>query len=143
MKHSTNQNRSALVVAAAVLILLQGCAYLEPDKRESALEAAASLDGFNPAGLWFYEDKLVNGEVELDQQGNGSYPWEEGFFVTEGWSDGTWRGTWHQPGNNREGGFELKLTNDYTFAFGRWWYTRIGADEAPEKPGGKFTLTRF
>jgi len=143
VKRSTIRNRSAVFVAAAVLILLQGCASLAPDKREATLETAASLDGFNPAGLWLYEDKLVTGEVDLDEQGNGSYPWEEGFFVTEAWSDGTWRGTWHQPGNNREGGFELRLTDDYTFAFGRWWYTRIGENTAPGKPDGKFTLTRF
>ena len=102
-----------------------------------------SLGGFNPAGLWLYEDRLVTGEVELDEKGNGSYPWEDGYFVTETWTQGKWRGTWHQPGNDREGGFELELATDLEFAFGRWWYTRIGDDNAPPKPGGKFTLTRI
>lgn len=135
--------RRSLVFGVVLILLLQGCAALAPGKGKAAPQPASSLEEFNPAGLWLYEDRLVTGEVELDEGGNGSYPWEEGYFATEAWSGGKWRGTWHQPGNDREGGFELELSGDLEFAFGRWWYTRIGQDTAPEKPGGKFTLTRL
>ena len=125
----------------AFLSVLQSCAYLAP-RKEIVPPSTVTLATFNPAGVWIYEDKLVTGEARLDERGNGKYPWKRGYFVTETWEGGVWKGTWHQPGNDREGGFELQLSEDLLHAEGRWWYTRIGEDTSPEKPGGKFTLTR-
>ena len=133
-----------LIFVFAVLSgALQSCSYLATSKRSPIPAAPAAIDGFNPAGVWLYEDRLVTGEAELDENGNGSYLWKGGYFVTESWEGGLWKGTWHQPGNDREGGFELKLSQDLSFAAGRWWYTRIGEDSSPDKPGGKITLTRL
>jgi hypothetical protein len=130
-------------VFASLLGALPGCSSLATSKRPPVPATPVSIDVFNPAGVWLYEDRLTIGEARLDENGNGSYPWKGGYFVTESWVGGVWKGTWHQPVNDREGGFELKLSQDLNFAAGRWWYTRIGEDLSPDKPGGKITLTRM
>jgi len=132
-----------LFMLAGLLVVLQGCANLASSKRPPVSTEQISVDGFNPAGLWIYEDNIVFGEAEFDENGNGSYPWKKGYFVTESWQGGVWTGTWVQPGNDREGRFELKLSEDLNSATGRWWYTRIGDDTSPDKPGGRFSLTRL
>ncbi|MDH3638280.1 MAG: hypothetical protein OES09_07415 [Gammaproteobacteria bacterium] len=35
------------------------------------------------------------------------------------------------------------MSEDYAQAQERWWYTPIGSDSAPDKPGGRFSLTRL
>jgi hypothetical protein len=132
-----------ILVFAVIFGALQSCSYLATSKSPPVSAAPASIDDFNPVGVWLYEDRLAIGEAKLDENGNGSYPWKGGYFVTKSWVGGVWKGTWHQPGNDREGGFELKLSQDLSFAAGRWWYTRIGDDLSPDKPGGKVTLTRL
>lgn len=131
----------ALVLLFAVL-LVQGCAFLASSKEPTRLATPADLKDFSPMGEWIYEDKLVMGVAQLDEHGNGSYPWKDGYFVTSGWEDGIWKGTWHQPGNDREGGFEIRLVDDLSSGQGRWWFTRIGEDTSPSRPGGEFTLSR-
>ncbi|MDQ6735306.1 MAG: hypothetical protein M3Z35_14505, partial [Nitrospirota bacterium] len=37
-----------------------------------------------------------------------------------------WEGVWQQSGNDREGGFEVRLSEDGMTASGTWWYTRVG-----------------
>lgn len=133
--------RAILVVFSLVLPLLQSCAFLASSKR-IVPPPAITLEDFNPAGVWLYEDKFVTGEAKLDEYGNGRYPWKKGYFITATWEGGVWRGTWHQPGNDREGGFELRLSQDLRYAEGRWWYSRIGTDISPQKRGGKFSMTR-
>ena len=90
------------------VLLMQGCAFLASSKEPTGFASPADLKDFSPAGEWIYEDKLVTGVADLDENGNGSYPWKGEYFVTSGWEDGIWRGTWHQPGNDREGGFEIQ-----------------------------------
>lgn len=136
------RKRFAPVVALLLLSILHGCAYLASSKRAPVPVEGVDYSLFNPAGIWIYEDRLVTGEAELDENGNGAYPWKDGYFVTIGWSGGVWTGTWHQPGNDREGGFEGRISADFSTVQGRWWYSRIGSDTAPIRPGGKFTLTR-
>ena len=132
-----------LFVFAGLAGALQSCSYLATSKRPPVSAVPVSIDDFSPAGVWIYEDRIVSGEARFDENGNGSYPWKDGYFITQGWAGGLWTGTWHQPGNDREGGFEARLSEDLSFAAGRWWYTRIGKDTSPDKPGGKFTLTRL
>lgn len=97
---------------------------------------------FDPQGSWQYTDKLVSGLIHIDEHGRGRYEWRQGRFETVAIKGRRWTGTWHQPGNDREGGFELLLSSDYSEARGRWWYTRIGTNLAPKRPGGRFRLTR-
>ena len=94
------------------------------------------------AGEWKYEEGHVVYPLTLDGEGKGTYEWKEGRFETTSLSNGVWQGTWHQEGNDREGGFELQLHPDLQSASGSWWYTRIGTDQDPLEPGGSFSLRR-
>ena len=98
---------------------------------------------FNPAGDWEYVERGQSVLLSLDEQGNGRYDWRDGQIVTTAIEGSTWTGIWRQPGNDREGGFELTLSGDRQRADGRWWYTRIGDDQAPQKKGGRFSLIRL
>ncbi|WP_455244905.1 hypothetical protein [Petrachloros mirabilis] len=93
------------------------------------------------AGEWEYEDGAVV-TLTLDEQGNGTYPWKDGRFETTALSDHSWHGMWYQKENDREGGFAVKFSPDYSDGEGRWWYTRIGEDHSPAQEGGTFHLTR-
>ena len=93
------------------------------------------------AGEWEYEDGGVI-TLTLDEQGNGTYPWKDGRFETRALSDHTWEGMWFQKENDREGGFTVQLSPDFSDGEGRWWYTRIESDQAPTQKGGTFRLTR-
>jgi hypothetical protein len=95
------------------------------------------------AGVWEYEDKSGSYTVVLDQEGNGTYEWENGWLETHELNEGVWTGKWFQTGNDREGGFELQWSDNAAMAKGRWWYTRIGQDQNPLEPGGTFTMKRI
>ena len=93
------------------------------------------------AGEWEYEDSAVV-TLTLDEQGNGTYPWKEGRFETTALSDHTWQGMWFQKENEREGGFTVEFSPDFSEGEGRWWYSRIEDDRAPTQKGGTFRLRR-
>jgi hypothetical protein len=81
----------------------------------------------------------------LDKAGNGPYTQHGGRFVTTRFSDRLWQGTWQQPGNDREGGFEILLSEDGTEAKGVWWYTRVGTHKniPPREHGGTYQWKRI
>jgi hypothetical protein len=93
------------------------------------------------AGEWEYEDGGVV-RLTLDEQGNGRYAWKNGRFRTRKLIGHTWHGMWVQEANDREGGFTVELSPDFTEGEGRWWYSRIGADHAPTQEGGTFHLSK-
>ena len=95
------------------------------------------------AGLWEYADQSGSNTITLNEEGNGHYEWEGGWFETHELKEGVWKGIWVQTGNDREGGFELKWLADSPVAQGRWWYTRIGQDHSPLEPGGTFTMQQI
>ena len=76
----------------------------------------------------------------LDKDGNGPYTQHGGRFTTTKVADRLWQGTWLQPGNDREGGFEVLLSEDCTHASGVWWYTRVGNHNniPPREHGGTY-----
>lgn len=80
----------------------------------------------------------------LDRQGNGHYTWQDGQFKTTSFVDRRWRGTWKQTGNDREGEFELVLSEDGTLANGIWWYVRVGTRNniPPREYGGSYVWKR-
>lgn len=94
------------------------------------------------AGEWEYEEGGVVVSLVLDEQGNGEYAFKGGRFETGALWDHTWTGKWAQVDNDREGGFEILLSSDYSEGEGRWWYTRIERDTKPAKPGGRFKVIR-
>jgi ketosteroid isomerase-like protein len=81
----------------------------------------------------------------LDKAGNGPYTQHGGRFVTTKFSDRLWQGTWQQPGNDREGGFEILLSEDGKEAKGVWWYSRVGTHKniPPREHGGTYQWKRI
>jgi hypothetical protein len=81
----------------------------------------------------------------LDRSGNGPYTQHGGRFVTTKYADRLWQGTWQQPGNDREGGFEVLLSEDGAQAKGVWWYTRVGTQKniPPREHGGTYIWKRL
>jgi len=84
-------------------------------------------------------------KATLDKAGNGPYTQHGGRFVTTKFSDRLWQGTWQQPGNDREGGFEILLSEDGTQAEGIWWYSRVGTHTniPPREHGGTYQWKRL
>ena len=107
----------------------------------STVPTGVSEDRRVLAGEWDYEDGAVV-TLTLDEQGNGTYPWKDGHFITHSLSDHVWQGVWIQKDNDREGGFSLHFSPDFSDGDGQWWYTRIEDDRAPAQKGGTFHLTK-
>jgi len=99
----------------------------------------------NLGGEWEIQEEDRSYKATLDAKGNGAYTWQGGTITTTKFSDRQWEGTWHQPGNDREGGFEVLLSEDGAQAKGVWWYTRVGdkANIPPRRWGGSYSWTRL
>mgnify|MGYP001366030919 CR=1 FL=1 len=112
------------------------------DSREPHPSQAQSSDEPDVSGTWeileVEDDKRY--QATLDQNGNGPYSQHGGRFTTTKIAGRLWEGTWHQSGNDREGGFELQLSEDGTEAKGIWWYTRVGKQKGipPKEHGGTY-----
>jgi hypothetical protein len=112
-------------------------------------EAAApgSAQTYDLSGEWeileIEENKTYR--AKLDRQGNGPYTWQGGEFTTTNFHDRRWQGTWKQAGNDREGGFDLVLSEDGTQAKGMWWYLRVGnkGNIPPRQHGGNYVWKRL
>jgi hypothetical protein len=92
-------------------------------------------------GDWEYVDGAAV-RLTLDEQGNGHYAWKDGRFETHTLIDHTWQGMWFQKENDREGGFTVEFSPDFSEGEGCWWISRIGADHAPTQKGGTFHLSK-
>ena len=97
------------------------------------------------SGEWDVQEDERSYRATLDRLGNGPYSWQGGRIVTTRVSGRTWQGTWQQPGNDREGGFELLLSEDGNEARGVWWYTRVGERRniPPRQHGGTYLWKRM
>lgn len=103
--------------------------------------AAQSEDRHVLAGEWEYVDEALVTLI-LDEQGNGRYDWKDGRFETQALVGHAWHGMWFQKENDRDGGFTVEFSPDFSEGEGRWWYSRIGTDRAPTQKGGTFHLRR-
>jgi hypothetical protein len=96
------------------------------------------------SGEWEFQEEGGAQRLVLDKNGNGTYAWQDGRILTQSISDGRWKGMWYQEGNDREGGFELLLSDDGREAKGTWWYTRIGTRVIPPGTEGRdFRFSRI
>jgi len=135
--------------------LLFAWALLEAACANPAVHQAIPIDSLPPsmvsqpgdrhvlAGEWEYVS--VDGAsvpLVLDEQGNGHYDWKDGRFETHTLIGHTWHGMWFQKENNRDGGFMVEFSPDFSEGEGRWWYSRIGTDHAPTQKGGTFHLSK-
>lgn len=103
---------------------------------------AERVSDIDLSGVWeileVEDDKRYR--ATFDQHGNGPYTQHGGRFTTSRITNRLWQGTWHQPGNDREGGFEVLLSEDGTQAKGVWWYSRVGKQNniPPREHGGTY-----
>jgi hypothetical protein len=145
MEISLRQSNWNLVLATFMLLSAAACA--TSPSHEGIGEPPVSIpsgvqeDRSVLAGEWDYEEDAVV-TLTLDEQGNGTYPWKGGRFETHSLTDHTWQGRWIQRDNDREGGFIVQLSPDYSNGEGRWWYTRIESNLTPTQKGGTFHLTK-
>ena len=129
---------TAVVVSA--WLAATGCATKTP-VLPSVTTDVPTYDRSILAGEWEYEDGATV-MLRLDERGNGTYSFKGGQFETSRLAGHTWVGTWSQKENDREGGFSVKLSEDYSEGQGTWWYVRIGADQSPTQKGGTFRLSK-
>ena len=106
-----------------------------------------STETYDLSGEWeileIEENKTYR--ATLDQKGNGPYTWQGGQILTSTFKDRRWEGTWRQAGNDREGNFEVVLSEDGTQAKGIWWYVRVGKQNniPPRQHGGSYVWKRL
>lgn len=129
-----------------VILALSACSGISPSPHPVDLDAPSKA-GFpksriDLSGVWEYQEANLIYTLMLDAAGNGTYDWQDGEFETTSVSPKKWVGIWRQPGNDREGEFEARLSPDLESATGRWWYTRIEEDHKPAQPGGTFSLMK-
>lgn len=122
----------------------------EPAHGHGLMTAAATMpSGAAPrsdlSGEWEIQEEDKSYIATLDSHGNGTYTHQGGRIQTTRFADGQWHGAWQQSGNDREGGFELRLSDDGMQAKGIWWYTRVGerANIPPRQHGGTYLWKRL
>lgn len=108
---------------------------------------AAVSDNVDLSGEWEVTEVEDNKKyvATLNAAGNGPYTWQGGQFSTTNFNDRRWQGTWKQTGNDREGAFEIVLSEDGTQAKGIWWYVRVGTRDniPPRQHGGSYLWKRL
>ena len=113
-----------------------------PSREGRSSQSAISVD---LSGTWLIEEEDKSYMATLNAQGNGSYTWQGGTIVTTKVENRLWEGTWSQLENDREGEFEVLLSEDYSRAEGSWWYTRFENfhNIPPGMTGGSYLFTRL
>lgn len=133
-------------VLLACVVLIAACAKPAVHRDDSMNSRPSSVtsqpgDYHVLAGEWEYVDGAAV-RLTLDEQGSGYYDWKEGRFETRTLIDHTWQGMWFQKENDREGGFTVELSTDFSEGEGRWWVSRIGVDQIATQKGGTFHLSK-
>lgn len=113
-------------IVVLLMILCATPSVLTPGRAFSAEPSRPGSDAPDVTGEWEIQEEDRSYTATLDKDGHGPYTWQGGHITTLGIADRKWNGTWQQPGNDREGGFELLLSEDGMEAKGVWWYTRVG-----------------
>ena len=105
--------------------LLLACALLAAACAKPAVHRNVSMDSLLPlmasqasdrqvlAGEWEYVDDAVV-RLTLDEQGNGHYKWKDGRCETHTLIGHTWHGMWFQKENDRDGGFTVEFSPDFS-----------------------------
>jgi hypothetical protein len=117
----------------------------EPSRAAKTASAVSLPTRVNLSGEWEIQEEDKSYRATLDAAGNGTYTWQGGKITTLSYADRKWQGVWHQTGNDREGGFEVLLSDDGTQAKGVWWYTRVEDRKniPPRQWGGPYTWKRL
>lgn len=132
-----------LLYTVAIALLGAGCSTPTRSMDPSLQLPSEPFETTGLAGEWDVSDGAIEKTIVLDCQGGGRYAWQNGKVSTTSVRGNHWTGTWHQSKNDREGGFEVVLSEDRAKAEGRWWYSRIGeARFEPGERGGEFNMDR-
>jgi hypothetical protein len=135
------------VLAGGEAPLLLACVLLATACASPAVHRDVTMDSLPPSiaaqpgdrhvlvGEWEYVDGGAVDRLTFDEEGNGHYDWKDGRFETRTLIGQTWHGMWFQKENDRDGGFTVELSPDFSEGEGRWWYSRIGANHAPTQKG--------
>jgi hypothetical protein len=124
--------------------ILAGCIApgMSPEQADRADCPASALSDL--AGDWDVDENGIIVPLAMDPLGFGRYEWQQGTIETNYFDGRIWRGLWNQPGNDRNGGFEVRLSDDRNRAEGQWWYLRIGEEHYNAKAkGGAIALDRI
>ncbi|OGX10338.1 MAG: hypothetical protein A3K11_13665 [Nitrospirae bacterium RIFCSPLOWO2_12_FULL_63_8] len=118
---------------------------VNPGGTASAQKISTSSETPDFSGEWEIEEEDKSYRAMLDKAGNGTYTHKGGILKTTGFANRLWQGTWQQPENDREGGFEVLLSEDAKEAKGIWWYSRVGDHKSipPREHGGTYTWKRL
>ncbi len=116
-----------------------------PGEAASAQKVSGAEGMPDVSGDWEIEEEDKSYRATLDKSGNGTYTHKGGRLTTTGYANRLWQGTWKQPENDREGGFEVLLSEDGKEAKGIWWYSRVGDHKniPPREHGGTYTWKRL
>jgi len=116
-----------------------------PGGTASAQKISTSPETPDLSGEWEIEEEDKSYRATLDKAGNGTYTHKGGILKTTGFANRLWQGMWQQPENDREGGFEVLLSEDSKEAKGIWWYSRVGTHQniPPREHGGSYTWKRL
>ena len=103
------------------------------------------IEKFNLSSRWEFQEEERSYTATFGKNGVGSYTWQNGKMNTTEFKELIWSGTWHQTGNDREGGFEVLVSEDGNQAEGVWWYTRVGDKKniPPKEWGGTYLWIRL
>jgi len=113
--------------AVLLFIVLCTASSMLPFRLADAAEPSPQIsDAPDLTGEWEIQEEDKSYIATLNKEGNGPYTWQSGHITTLSIADRAWNGIWQQPGNDREGSFELLLSEDGKEAKGVWWYTRVG-----------------
>lgn len=114
-----------------------------PRPAAESTESSAAMPSVS--GEWEIQEEDKSYKATLDRSGNGTYTWQSGRITTAELAGRRWQGTWQQTGNDREGGFEILLSEDGNEAKGVWWYTRVGdrTNIPPRQWGGSYVWKRL
>ena len=120
---------SSPVILTSPLVILSEAKNLHPPQPGPPLKSPHAQTKPTLAdleGTWEIQEEERTYVATLDAHGNGPYTHEGGTFTTTTLEGRRWSGKWSQTGNDREGEFEVLLSEDGLTAEGRWWYTRVG-----------------
>ena len=134
---------SHVIILVASAVLSAGCVHRVASVDSPPPPIASQAEDLHIlSGEWEYIDDGTGTAVllTLNEQGNGHYGWKSGRFETDNFIDHTWSGMWFQDENDREGGFTVEFSPDFSEGEGQWWYSRIGSDHSPTQKGGTFHL---
>lgn len=142
-----NGRQTRCVIGLYVLTsIFCGCAATAPrtEPADAPLDRACPRLALSDlAGAWEVEENGVVIPLRMDALGYGTYEWEQGSIQTTFFDGRQWRGAWNQPGNDRNGEFEVRLAANGRRAEGRWWYLRIGEEHFEKaRRGGALSLDR-